>query len=266
MCLNPVRMESRDYQPIPCGKCYECKKRIVHGWAFRLMQEEKRCISSLFITLTYDPENVPFTRSGRQSLWKKDVQLFFKRLRKAHTKSGEVAPIKYFLCGEYGGSTKRPHYHCILFNTDVANIEASWQLGLIHYGAVGSASVYYTLKYMMKRPPKMRRNDAREREFRLMSKGLGEQYCIRANNKAWHRVDIENRMYLTVEGGKKIGMPRYYKDKIYNEEEREQAAYAGLLKARELAKKDKLSYETKQQRLLASYFSMEFESLSRNKI
>jgi hypothetical protein len=31
----------------------------------------------------------------------------------------------------------------------------------------------------------------------------------------WHKSDLENRMYLTLEGGKKIAMPRYFKDKIY---------------------------------------------------
>lgn len=33
-------------------------------------------------------------------------------------------------------------------------------------------------------------------------------------------------MYLTIEGGKKISMPRYYKDKLYTDEQREQIAEA----------------------------------------
>lgn len=38
----------------------------------------------------------------------------------------------------------------------------------------------------------------------------------------WHKNDLLNRMYLTVADGKKVSMPRYYKDKIYNREERGQ--------------------------------------------
>jgi len=33
--------------------------------------------------------------------------------------------------------------------------------------------------------------------------------------KKWHKSDLENRMYVNLEDGKKIAMPRYYKDKIY---------------------------------------------------
>ncbi|QCS37348.1 replication initiation protein [Tortoise microvirus 89] len=41
----------------------------------------------------------------------------------------------------------------------------------------------------------------------------------------WHKSDLENRMYCQVEGNKKIAMPRYYKDKIYTELERERIAF-----------------------------------------
>lgn len=36
----------------------------------------------------------------------------------------------------------------------------------------------------------------------------------------WHKNDLGNRCYLNLPGGKKKRMPRYYKDKIYNSEER----------------------------------------------
>lgn len=44
-------------------------------------------------------------------------------------------------------------------------------------------------------------------------------------------------MYCNIEGGKKIGMPRYYKDKIYTETERERIAFFARLKADELLAK-----------------------------
>lgn len=36
----------------------------------------------------------------------------------------------------------------------------------------------------------------------------------------YHKADLENRMYVPIEDGKKIAMPRYFKDKMYNNEER----------------------------------------------
>ena len=39
---------------------------------------------------------------------------------------------------------------------------------------------------------------------------------------AWHRADLNNRMYVNLQGNKKASMPRYYKDRIYTQLEREQ--------------------------------------------
>lgn len=259
MCFNPMHLEKNDYSPTPCGRCYECKKRIVHAWGFRLMQEEKKSISANFITLTYATTNVPITKGGRLTLWKRDVQLFFKRLRKAHPPGTKQPSIKYFAVGEYGGRTARPHYHVILFNARIEKIQNAWQLGNVHYGTVDYASVYYTLKYVMKNPRK--RKDSRQREFRLMSKGLGKSYVDKFGN--YHRKAIKERMYLNLLDGKKIGMPRYYKDKIYNEEQREHVAIYGLQKAKELAEKDTRTYEEKQQAVLASFIFMDLQALAR---
>lgn len=186
------------------------------------MQEEKRSTSAWFITLTYDTKYVPITKHGFLSVNKKDCQLFFKRLRKAHD---DDVKIKYFLAAEYGSKTFRPHYHIILFNADVKKIDPAWQQGQVHYGQVSGASIGYTLKYMSKpqRIP-MHRNDDREPEFRLMSKGLGANY-LTEQMVDWHKADLDNRMYCNLIDGKKISMPRYYKDKIYNEWERKRVAF-----------------------------------------
>lgn len=41
----------------------------------------------------------------------------------------------------------------------------------------------------------------------------------------WHKSDLENRMYLNLPNGKKCAMPRYYKQKIYNETEKKIVAF-----------------------------------------
>lgn len=233
MCATPfiVKKDGKEI-PVPCGKCPICKKRRVSGWSFRLMQQDKISISSMFITLTYDNKNVPITPKGFMSLYKQDLQLFFKRLRWAHSRSSGSG-IKYYACGEYGGQTLRPHYHVILFNSRIELIQDAWRLGHIHYGTLTPASVGYTLKYMCKvgKIP-MHKNDDRLKEFALMSKGLGANYLSDAIVQ-YHKADLVNRMHLTIEDGKKVSMPRYYKDKLYDSIERELIAEANLVRQNE---------------------------------
>lgn len=213
---------------VPCGRCPACFARRASAWSFRLMQEEKRSISSHFITLTYDTKFVPITNRGFMSLDLRDVQLFFKRLRK-HP-SNRDRKIRYFAVGEYGGQTNRPHYHIILFNAAVESIQSAWTQGTVHYGSVSGASIGYCLKYMSKvsRIP-AHQNDDRKSESALMSKGLGSNY-LTPSMKKWHLAAKNDRMYCNLEGGKKITMPRYYKQIIYNEDERKQIGFHARLK------------------------------------
>lgn len=150
---------------------------------------------------------------------KRDLQLFFKRLRKAHPKDTK---IKYYAAAEFGTKTDRPHYHIIIFNTDIDLISNAWNMGDVHFGQVSAASVGYTLKYINKptRIPKFKGDD-RTPEFALMSKRIGASYITNKMVK-WHKADLENRMYCNLTDGKKITMPRYYKEKIYTENERVQ--------------------------------------------
>lgn len=208
--------------PVPCGKCPECVARRVSAWSFRLMQEERQSSSAWFITLTYDTKHVPITQRGFMTIDKRHCQLFFKRLRKAHPKGTK---LKYFLAGEYGGLYYRPHYHVILFNANPHKVDPAWGMGSVHFGQVTGASIGYTLKYMSKtvRIP-LHAKDDRLPEFRLMSKGMGAGYLSEHMVK-WHKSDLDNRMYCNTYDGKKISMPRYYKDKIYNEWERKRVAF-----------------------------------------
>lgn len=221
-CITPFYLNNDEQSnlPLPCGKCPPCIKRKVSGWSFRLMKEGEVSSSSFFITLTYNYDNVPITPKGFMNLSKRDLQLYFKRLRKliyGNSKSN----IKYYAVGEYGGKTNRPHYHIILFNVkSIEKISQAWQLGHIHYGTLTEASIGYTLKYVSK-PSKvpLHKNDDRQKEFSLMSKGLGKSY-ITKNMIKWHHADLEKRMYVNLKDGKKASMPRYYKNKIYDEQQR----------------------------------------------
>lgn len=241
MCMAPFMTKNSD-MPVPCGKCPECRSRRVSEWSFRLMQEDKVSVTSLFLTLTYDTEHVPFDEVGRMNLCKRDVQLFFKRLRKAH---GPAVTIKYYLAAEYGTKSWRPHYHIIIFNVLKELVQAAWPCGSVHFGTVSGASVGYTLKYISKpkRVPQYK-GDVRVPEFSLMSKGLGKSYLTPASIR-WHKSDVANRMYLNIIGGKKASMPRYFKDRMYTPAEREVIAAAAVVKFSDAKLKEYLASDEK---------------------
>lgn len=254
--------------PVPCGKCPACISRRTSGWSFRLMQEDKRASSALFVTLTYDTDHVPITNNGFMSLQKKDVQLFFKRLRKL-----EKNKLKYYLAGEYGGKFKRPHYHIILFNAFIdplafkncsprdihpkyTNISKAWTLGSIQQGTVTAASVGYTLKYISKDKRPTHKNDDRVSEFQLMSKGLGSNYLTEAMIN-WHKSDLINRMYCNIELEKKISMPRYYKQKLYDEYE--------LFLIQQKAKEDQSEYYAEMQKKYGDDWEQQLKMIAADK-
>lgn len=255
MCYTPITVcpDTINRYTVPCGKCPRCALRRASAWSFRLMQEERVSISSWFITLTYATHSLPFSRNCYRTLQIRDLQLFFKRLRKAH--EGDVnypLPIKYYAVGEYGTKTARPHYHILLFNADVERVAAAWAIwqadkgtykpiGDCYYGSVESASVGYCLKYMFK--PKrigLNRNDDRQPEFGTMSKGLGQSY-LTENMVRWHLAS-DDRMYLNLWDGRRCSMPRYYKNRIYDDVTRDRVGKLALQRLYEKIEKDASKY------------------------
>lgn len=228
MCYTPVRLKSKYNQKrdrmegamtVPCGKCPKCKERRANDWIFRLEQQSRLHQFTLFVTLTYSPENVPRAEnSKRLTLCKRDLQLFMKRLRKNTGRKN----IKYYACGEYGDDTWRPHYHLIMFDVGYNEVDKAWNLGLIDFQVVKSGAYSYVTKYICKdkRVPAYVGDD-RQREFSLMSKNLGINYVTQSIID-WH---VNNEAsYIVKEGGFKSAMPRYYREKIFTEEQRDRLA------------------------------------------
>ena len=95
-----------------------------------------------------------------------DVQCFVKRLRKnlknlVEKKYGKknVQPsdyqVRYYICGEYGSTTKRSHYHGLLFfssEKEAACIEESisksWKLGITDSSFVADSNASYVASYV----------------------------------------------------------------------------------------------------------------------
>jgi len=279
-CHHPFYTKDRigNYIPHPCGRCPYCKKRRVNSWVFRLLEEEKSSSSSYFITLTYDNNHIPRTKNGYNTLLRtyettnkkgKKVKLpytksfsgFMKRLRKY-----EKNTLKYYACGEYGTKNLRPHYHAIIFNLqDIENVRKAWQaenpqtgkkeqIGTIHIGTVTGDSIAYTAKYIDKRVGiPLHKNDDRLPEFSLMSKGLGNSFLIKGYDKQkkpilkqnvlkYYKSDL-SRMYVTLQGGAKTAMPRYYREMIFTDQEKltQRGIIHGIL--REEYKKEKEKFD-----------------------
>lgn len=100
------------FQVLPCNKCVICRDRNTKQWMTRAFAENSTSKTPpLFITLTYNDWCIPPC-----GLLKEHVQLFMKRLRKRLSDDGYDCNIRFFLCGEYGKNTARPHYHLLLWN------------------------------------------------------------------------------------------------------------------------------------------------------
>lgn len=200
------------FVPVPCGKCPQCLKRRVASWSFRLEMESLLWNKQYFLTLTYDNENVPISENGFLTLRPKDLTDWFKRLRK------RAGKLRYYLCGEYGTNTKRPHYHIILFSTSSlfpSDIESTWTHGSVYYGRVEPASIRYTVQYYDKGVwNKSHVRDDREPEFSRMSQGIGKNFLTHRQVKNF--LDNPQKSFIYNSEGKKISIPRYYKKRMYD--------------------------------------------------
>lgn len=182
-------------------------------WAARLYHEAAEYNDNMFITLTYNDNFRPMDNG----LWKRDIQLFVKRLRK------EIDPIKikYYICGEYGDLTKRPHYHGILFNIGLKDkklIDESWGLGFVKCGTVTYESICYVTSYITKKlGGKLAELEYGDKQppFLMCSHGLGLSWAEKNN------IQLRINQNITIRG-KSVGIPRYYVKKLEMDLEKRQ--------------------------------------------
>lgn len=113
---------------LPCGQCIGCRLERSRQWAMRCLHEASLYDSNCFLTLTYRDDTLP----ENSTLVYRHFQLFMKRVRKRLGKS----KLRFFMCGEYGDETKRPHYHALFFNADFTD--------KVYYSKTGSGSKIYT--------------------------------------------------------------------------------------------------------------------------
>lgn len=133
---------------IPCGKCIGCRLDQARAWATRICCEALSYpeTSNWFVTATYadpsDYDGLPMygaegrlNDDGVLTLNRRHPTLWLKRLREGYDRHfGPVrdypvplyndSPMgsRYFLAGEYGDRTFRPHYHLCLLNTPLPDV------------------------------------------------------------------------------------------------------------------------------------------------
>lgn len=162
MCLYP-RTLSNTIIPIAvdCGYCPECINKRRDAWSFRLFHEQQSSFLTLFTFLSYDDGNLP-TMDGYPVLNWSDITLYLKRVRKEL--STLDVKLTYFIAGEYGPRTLRPHYHSLFFFhrdtplTDFRDtayfinlLRKHWNKGFINSEVPCSDGVSgYCSKYIMK--------------------------------------------------------------------------------------------------------------------
>lgn len=180
-----------DYFLVPCGHCTECRLKYRKEWSLRLLNELEMSDNAYFLTITYDDDHIPPSKS----LKKDDLIRFMKSLYKAierfykDNKIKNYKPFRYFACGEYGGDYDdlkkgnfencRCHYHAIVFNVPfndfTKNIECVdgsiihkkshdgsdllqsktldhiWSKGFLYAGEVNYHSCSYVAGYVQKK-------------------------------------------------------------------------------------------------------------------
>lgn len=223
---------------IPCGKCIGCRIAYSRSWALRCVHEAKFHLRNSFVTVTYDEKHMPEHGSLRLD----DLQRFFKRLRKAGLK------FRYYACGEYGGQTKRPHYHILFFGIDFSDdrrthsrssrgtlfvsdfLSKIWGAGFCTIANFSYQSAAYVARYVMKK--NYGANARESSDYTRLSSETGEivqvepefSVCSRKPGIGTSWYDKYNRdafpSDFLVHEGKKHSVPKFYFNKYKASDEK----------------------------------------------
>lgn len=161
MCLYPKIIKNKKYQsnkknggilpaitdkrvvyvPVGCGKCMECMKKKSREWQVRVSEEIRHDKTGVFVTLTFDEENLKNLREkikieqNENKIEDNEIariatRLFLERWRKKYKKS-----VKHWLVTELGhNGTERIHMHGIIWTKNKEEIERIWKYGIVWIG------------------------------------------------------------------------------------------------------------------------------------
>ncbi|WNK14251.1 MAG: replication initiator protein [Microvirus sp.] len=149
------------------------------------------------------------------------VRRFLERYRKDNGKS-----IKHWLVTELGQEkTERLHIHGLIWTNQLKPyIEKVWKYGNVNKrdknwegNYVNEITVNYIVKYI-------NATDEIHKYYNpviLTSPGIGSGYMKRQDSKNNKYKGEQTKEHYTTRTGHKVGLPMYYRNKIYNEDEKE---------------------------------------------
>lgn len=228
----PVPDERVLWVPRPCGECLECRRKKAREWQVRLLEDIREHKNGIFVTLTFSDESIAklAKRTPNVKGYTLDnaiathaVHLFRERWRKETGKSP-----RHWLITELGGNgTENVHLHGIIYTHEPHLICKHWQYGFVwdgytQYGNkvnyVSESTITYITKYVSKR-------DEKHKEYKpvvLTSPGIGAGYKKRAAYLANSFNGAETKQEYQSRTGHKMGLPTYYRNALYTDEQKEQ--------------------------------------------
>jgi len=248
LCTNPY---IKGNLPFGCGQCGPCRISHRRLWTHRMMLESLCHAENSFLTLTYADEHLP--KNG--GLVPSDAQKFIKRLRSSLEVFGEklgferqydesgnplpLIPLRYYLVGEYGDNSFRPHYHASLFGIGpqfADLVTQSWPFGHSMLAEFNLSTAQYVCGYVTKkmtRPddPRLVRTDENGStiylppEFARMSRrpGIGATAMSRVGDTLFSDAGVASIQKTgdvprTLQhGGRQLPLGRYLRSKLRDE-------------------------------------------------
>lgn len=122
LCKFPVPNKHSREIAVPCGQCLPCRINQRRIKSNRLVLEAKYHEYNSFLTLTYSDDNLPSSFVHKDtgevfagfSVVPDHHRLFLYNLRDRYRRHTGRS-LRFYMVGEYGDKTGRPHYHYALF-------------------------------------------------------------------------------------------------------------------------------------------------------
>ena len=246
---------------VPCNSCDECLLNRSKKKAEQLIIENydrNDPSGSWFLTLTYDDNHIPYNEvydkdgnfiSAEESLPPKDPYLYEHKADRekcikpfidnlsyhAMTKYGDERPM-WFYCGEYGGITRRPHFHMILFGVHIPQEELKfyeqrdgyilyewvkgaeiWKNGFVTVGSFTPETAAYVAGYVLKKQSKKKMNWVYQQQGKIPEyTGQSRYPAIGSNYYEKHKDEIYETDEIYVPGAMgvmKLRPTSYYDNK-----------------------------------------------------
>lgn len=211
------------YVPVGCGDCIECRKQKAREWQVRLLEDIRHNKDGKFLTLTFSNDSFKeLSNNSKLTGYELDNYIatyatrhFLERWRKKYKRS-----LRHWFITELGhNGTENIHIHGIAWTNETKEtIEKIWSYGITWVGTyVNEATVNYITKYVTKK-------DEQHKHYKpiiLTSPGIGNGYLKRydhKNNK--YKGQNTNETYR-MRNGFITNLPIYWRNKIYNDDEKE---------------------------------------------